>query len=787
MGRTHGHSHLPRHLVVATTCAVLLGLLTPMATAGVVVDPTVIRYAGTNRYGTAAAISQGDFPVPVDTVFVSVGTNFPDAVAGAAVAGKLGAPLLLVTATGIPGETASELTRLAPNTIVILGGTAAIPAGVATALNAYAPSVIRLAGSNRYATAVAISQYGFPAPGSADEVVIATGNNFADALAGGPLAEARNGPVLLTDPAFLPSVVADEIVRLDPDRIVVLGGTAAVSQAVFDQLTAIQPNTVRIAGNNRYLTSVAISAAAFPGADRAYIATGLNFPDALAGAAAAASRGAPVMLVPTSDLPSYVAEEITRLGAKEIVLLGGRSVVTTTVQAEAAALVGTTTEVIVNLTNSPPPGFEDAVAELFLSRPANIGLTVTVSGIATFAAAFDGHVGVVTANSFAGTDVVLLASDDGTNWRVAGTHLATLGENRVFGESPRFVTVIGADDAGGPDPLYSWADSVHIISLVAAPAGSPSVAAGAIVGIPRNTVVHVPYLDTDHDLANDHVDPLEYPVGAHDDDAAYCTGTDMCDQLNHTMRDKSPESSLPKGPAVTVEALELETGIDIEGYFHTGMGTITPGFQDLVDAFITAYSIFTFLVPYPVPGVPEGQTTVDGGDALSFARHRFDLPRGDQDRSLAQGLLIKAAIANVQPLEMQSTPGLLAIMDDFVTTDVDRSGAHLCGDDVLPRHRTHAQPHRPRPHRPHGSGVRPQSRFDAQCGPLGLHALGGDGYGAGGLTRICPRARLLADCEQPRHDRRPERRHLVIDSHTRPNVRWPEPFGGVSPVGGLLK
>ena len=82
---------------------------------------------------------------------------------------------------------------------------------------------------------MAISQYGFPAPGSADEVVIATGTNFADALAGGPLAEARNAPVLLTDPGFLPAVVADEIVRLDPDRIVVLGGTAAVSQAVFDQ------------------------------------------------------------------------------------------------------------------------------------------------------------------------------------------------------------------------------------------------------------------------------------------------------------------------------------------------------------------------------------------------------------------------------------------------------------------------------------------------------------------------------------------------------------------------
>ena len=602
MVRTNVHRQPARRGVVATACVVVLGVLAPMATAGVVVNPTVIRYAGSNRYGTAAAISQGDFLTTVGTVFVAVGTNFPDAVAGAAVAGKLGAPLLLITATGIPGETASELTRLAPDTIVILGGTAAVPASVATALNAYAPTVIRLAGSNRYATAVAISQYGFPAPGSADEVVIATGTNFADALAGGPLAEARNAPVLLTDPGFLPAVVADEIVRLDPDRIVVLGGTAAVSQAVFDQLQAIQANTVRIAGSNRYLTGVAISTAGFPAADRAYIATGLNFPDALAGAAAAASRGAPVLLVPTSNLPAYVATEITRIGAAEIIILGGRSVVTTTVQADAAALVGATGEVLLDLTNSPPQGLEDVIAALYLGRPANAGLTVTVSGIATFAAAFDGHVGVVTANSFAGTDVVLLASDDGTDWRVAGTHLATLGENRVFGESPRFVAVIGADNAGGPDPLYSWADSVHIISLVAAPTGSPAVAAGAIVGIPRNTVVRVPYLDTDHDLA-DGVGPDE-PPGSHSDLAAYCSG--MCDELNHTMRDKGP--GLPKGPAITVEALELETGIDIEGYFHSSMGTLaggSPGFQDLVDAFIDVYSVFTFLVPYDVGGTVE--------------------------------------------------------------------------------------------------------------------------------------------------------------------------------------
>jgi putative cell wall-binding protein len=634
----------------------LITALVPIETADAGALVQIIRYAGTNRYGTAAAIAEGDFPNPaaVDTVFVAVGDNFPDALAGAAIAGKLGAPLLLITSSGIPQQTRDELTRLDPDTIVVLGGTAVVSASVQTQLGAYAPTVIRLAGGNRYSTSVEISKYGFPANGSATEVVIATGTNFADALAGGPLAAVHNGPVLLTDPNSLPAVVASEISRLAPDRIVVLGGTAAVSDAVFTQLKALQNNTVRIAGPNRYSTSVEISQDGFPGgAPRVYIATGLNFPDALAGAAAAAAYGAPILLVPTADLVDAVYWEINRLGAGQVVILGGRSVVGTPVQAEVATLIGAAANVSFDLTFDPPQGMKNAISNRLTAHPDNVGLSMTVRGTATFAAAFDGHVGVVAASSYAGTDVFLTASDNGTTWRVAGTHLATLGETRQFGPATRFVTVIGGDyDATSrPDPLYSYADSVHIVSLVAAPAANPAVAAGAIVGIPRDTVVHVPY--------------------SHGDTVNYCTGT--CDQLNHTMVDKGPGK--PKGPATTVTALEMETGIAIEGYFHTGFGSNIdaddPGFTDLVDAFVTFHGLFNFVTPYSVGSiVTEGQETVDGDEALAFARERATRPRGDQDRSLAHGLLMKAALANVQPLGVTSTPGLLAIMDDFVTTDL---------------------------------------------------------------------------------------------------------------------
>jgi len=259
--------------------------------------------------------------------------------AGAAVAGKLGAPLLLVDTNGIPDPTATELARLSPDTIVILGGSGAVSPDVESALGAYASTVTRLAGANRYATAVEISQYGYA--GTADTVIVATGTGFADALAGGPAAVASGGPVLLTDPNALPDIVAAEITRLSPSRIVVVGGTAAVSASVFDALHAIQANTVRLSGSDRYDTGVEISKDAFAGGStRVYVATGLNFPDALAGAAAAGWCGAPVLLVPGTSVPASVSAEIIRLGASQIIVLGGAGVVSLTVEAELGILLG---------------------------------------------------------------------------------------------------------------------------------------------------------------------------------------------------------------------------------------------------------------------------------------------------------------------------------------------------------------------------------------------------------------------------------------------------------------
>jgi putative cell wall-binding protein len=214
-----------------------------------------------------------------------------------------------------------------------------ISLSVESALGAYAPTVIRLAGGDRYATAVEVSEYGFQDAGSADTVIVVTGQGFADALAGGPAAIAFNGPVLLTNPTSLPAVVAAEITRLAPERIIVIGGAAAVSDAVFDQLEPLAAEVVRIAGASRYQTAIAVSVEAFASASRVYIATGLNFPDALAGGAAAGWWGGPMLLVPGTSLPEEVGNEIVRLGATKVIILGGTGGVSQGVEDALNALI----------------------------------------------------------------------------------------------------------------------------------------------------------------------------------------------------------------------------------------------------------------------------------------------------------------------------------------------------------------------------------------------------------------------------------------------------------------
>jgi subtilisin family serine protease len=200
---------------------------------------STVRLSGADRYATAAAISHAAFAPGVGTVFVATGANFPDALAGAPASAVIGGPLLLVTTTSTPPATRTELSRLKPKRIVILGGPSVVSSTVAAQLDGFTTGpVSRWSGADRFATASTIATQAFSSAGS---VFVANGLGFPDALAGGPSAGAFGAPLVLTAPGSLPTASRQQLTRLKPVRVFVLGGPAVVSEAVVNQVRQLFP------------------------------------------------------------------------------------------------------------------------------------------------------------------------------------------------------------------------------------------------------------------------------------------------------------------------------------------------------------------------------------------------------------------------------------------------------------------------------------------------------------------------------------------------------------------
>ncbi|MDC5698903.1 cell wall-binding repeat-containing protein [Intrasporangium calvum] len=300
----------------------LYAKLSWLRTETAALSPSATRIGGSDRYAVAAATSAATFAPGAPVAYIATGGTFPDALAAGPAGGFQDGPVLLTKTDLLVSATIDELTRLKPQRIVILGGTASVSTAVEQKLAAYAPTVTRIGGADRYRVAASTSAATF-APG-APVAYIATGGTFPDALAAGPAGGFQGGPVLLTKTDLLVSATIEELTRLKPQQIVVLGGTVSVSAAVEQQLAAYAPSVQRIGGADRYQVAAGTSRATFAvGAPVAYIATGGTFPDALAAGPVGGFQGGPVLLTKTDVLAAPTIEELTRLKPQRIVILGG--------------------------------------------------------------------------------------------------------------------------------------------------------------------------------------------------------------------------------------------------------------------------------------------------------------------------------------------------------------------------------------------------------------------------------------------------------------------------------
>ncbi|HSQ21265.1 MAG TPA: cell wall-binding repeat-containing protein, partial [Coriobacteriia bacterium] len=208
-------------------------------------SPRVDRTAGLDRYATAVEISRAYNPdgnAWTDyTVVLCTGENFPDALAATPYAAQLGAPLLLTRSTSIPPVVVTELQRLKPSRIVIVGGPSAVSFDIEDELISAGYTVDRVDGADRYMTALLlldkyVEQTALDGVVWDHGVILARGDAFPDALAAGPAAAGGHRPILLTRPTSLPDSVAWAYEGGGFEHTIIVGGTTAVSTTVQQQV-----------------------------------------------------------------------------------------------------------------------------------------------------------------------------------------------------------------------------------------------------------------------------------------------------------------------------------------------------------------------------------------------------------------------------------------------------------------------------------------------------------------------------------------------------------------------
>ncbi|MBN2847910.1 MAG: cell wall-binding repeat-containing protein [Coriobacteriia bacterium] len=274
----------------------------------------VFRLDGETRYETACEVWTSTIDY-AEIAVIATGENFPDALSASALAGAVDGPLLLVRRDTVPDIVVQTLDDLYVERVYVVGGTSAVSAAVASDLEGAGYPVSRIAGVDRYETAAEVAREVARLMGSSfsKSAFVARGDTFPDALAVSAWAYAGGTPVILTRPTVLPDPSADALEDLGIEHVLIPGGTVAVSAVVESAVEAITGESAsRCAGSNRYDTArlVAEFQSDVPCPltyHRIGLATGTDFPDALAGGAACgAARGTLLLTDPaTLSVPTH--------------------------------------------------------------------------------------------------------------------------------------------------------------------------------------------------------------------------------------------------------------------------------------------------------------------------------------------------------------------------------------------------------------------------------------------------------------------------------------------------
>jgi putative cell wall-binding protein len=274
------------------------------------------RLAGADRFATAVAVSKMAYfgADSAGAVVLARADGYADALVGGPLAAAKKGPILFTSGPTLPSATLDELTRVltAGKTVYLLGGPASIPDSVASQVDALGYTTVRIAGSDRYGTALAVAA----ALGNPTTVLLVTGTAFADALSAGPAASHVGGALLLTDGSTMPSATAAYLAA-HAGTVYAIGGPAATAD----------PEATAVVGTDRYATAVAVAGRFFVKPPAVGIASGVSYPDALAAAPFLAHGGGPLVLTDPTALSTVTAQYLTTVAGGTFTVFGASGAV----------------------------------------------------------------------------------------------------------------------------------------------------------------------------------------------------------------------------------------------------------------------------------------------------------------------------------------------------------------------------------------------------------------------------------------------------------------------------
>ncbi|UEA69562.1 cell wall-binding repeat-containing protein [Finegoldia magna] len=283
----------------------------------------VERVAGKNRVRTAINTSNRFFKKSKYVIIADSG-NYPDALTATVLAHVLDCPILLNNTRYLEDDVAREIVRLGASEVIIVGGHKSISENVKSQLAKYDQNKVqRIWGRDRYVTSSELAYEIERLTGKVNKAIIASGENFPDALATAPLGSKEIAPILLVTRNQMDKKVSKALKDLNIKRVYVAGGQNSVSKKLEAQL----PQVIRrFSGQDRYETAILVASYTYPESKEVFVASGETFPDALVIGPVCARRKAPILLSKSTPVKS-TDDYIEKSKIEYLYIIGGTNTI----------------------------------------------------------------------------------------------------------------------------------------------------------------------------------------------------------------------------------------------------------------------------------------------------------------------------------------------------------------------------------------------------------------------------------------------------------------------------